>query len=243
MEPDSRQQGQTWVQAMHRFNRYLSRDLFGGPRWVKLAWVINLQKGGTLFFVALLMIWYRNDTTAAWVYLALHGTYGLCWLLKHVSFPDPQWEQRVTWGGAASAVLFVLGPYWVFPYLLISNARGPDAPPPGNALLALCIGLHTFGIVLMMAADAQKYFTLKYHPGLIEEGLFKAVRHPNYLGEMLVYAAYALLVQHWLPWLILAFIWGGLFSVNILMKERSLARYPGWPAYRARTGLLLPRWR
>jgi steroid 5-alpha reductase family enzyme len=241
MEPAIQQKPQTWVHSMHRFNRYLSQDLFGGPRWIKLAWVINLQKGGTLFFVSLLMIWYRNDTTAAWVYLALHGTYGLCWLLKHISFPDPQWERRVTVGGAACAVLLVLGPYWIFPYLLISDALGPDHPAPNNVLLALCISLHTFGIVLMTAADAQKYFTLKYHPGLIEEGLFKYVRHPNYLGEILVYASYALLVQHWLPWLILAYIWIGLFWVNLMMIEASLARYPGWTSYRARTGLLWPR--
>jgi protein-S-isoprenylcysteine O-methyltransferase Ste14 len=235
------QQPHPWVRAMHRFNRYLSQDFLGGPRWIKLAWVINLQKGGTLFFVTWLMVWYGNYTTAAWVYLALHGSYGLCWLLKHISFPDPQWEQRVTFGSAVVAVLFVLGPYWLFPFLLISDVLGPDRPPPANPLIALCIGLHTVGVVLMMAADAQKYFTLKYRPGLITEGLFKSVRHPNYLGEMLAYGAYALLVQHWLPWVILGYIWTGLFLVNILVKEASLARYPGWAEYRARTGLLLPR--
>jgi protein-S-isoprenylcysteine O-methyltransferase Ste14 len=226
---------------MHRVNTYLSQEFLGGPKLVKQAWVINLQKGGALLFVALLMLWYRNNTTVAWVYLALHGTYGLCWLLKHVSFPDPQWERRVTVGGALMAVLFVLGPYWLFPYLLISDALGPDRPPPANALLAAAIALHTFGIALMMSADAQKYFTLKYHRGLIEEGLFKYVRHPNYLGEMLIYGSYALLVRHWIPWAILAYIWTGLFLVNMAMKEASLARYPGWEAYRARTGLLLPR--
>ena len=215
----------------------MSHDLLGGPKPIKLAWVINLQKVSTLFFIALLMVWYKNYTIAAWVYLSLHGTYGLCWLLKHAIFPDRQWEQRATLGGACMVAL-VLGLYWVFPYLLISDSPGPA---PSNALLAACIGIHTFGIVLMMSADAQKYFTLKLRPGLIEEGLFKYLRHPNYLGEMLVYAAYALLVQHWLPWVILGWIWTELFLVNMLMIEASLTRYPGWAAYRARTGMLLPR--
>jgi protein-S-isoprenylcysteine O-methyltransferase Ste14 len=58
---------------------------------------------------------------------------------------------------------------------------------------------------------------------------------------MMVYAAYALLVQHWIPWAILAYIWVGFFWVNIRMKEGSLARYPEWRAYRARSGMLLPR--
>lgn len=231
------------VQTMRRINNYLSQDFLGGPRLLKMAWVINFQKGGTLFYVALLMLWFQNDSTAAWVYLALHGSYGLCWLIKHFAFPDASWEKRVTLGGGLLAFLFVLGPYWVFPYLLISGVLGPSHPAPSNALLAFCIGLHTVGVVIMMAADSQKYYMLKYRGGLIEEGLFKYIRHPNYLGEMMLYAAYALLVQHWIPWLILAWVWIGIFLVNVLMKEASLARYPEWPAYKARTGLLLPRFR
>lgn len=231
------------VQTMRRINNYLSQDFLGGPRLLKMAWVINFQKGGTLFYVALLMLWFQNDSTAAWVYLALHGSYGLCWLIKHFAFPDASWEKRVTLGGGLLAFLFVLCPYWVFPYLLISGVLGPSHPAPSNALLAFCIGLHTVGVVIMMAADSQKYYMLKYRGGLIEEGMFKYIRHPNYLGEMMLYAAYALLVQHWIPWLILAWVWIGIFLVNVLMKEASLARYPEWPAYKARTGLLLPRFR
>ena len=241
MTPEDNQSIHPWIRSIHRAETYLSQDFLGGPKWLKLAWVINLHKGSTMIVVALMMVVYRNNTTAAWVYLALHGTYGLCWLLKHVSFPDAQWERRVTFGGAAMTVAFILGPYWLFPYLLISGVLGPDRPTPSNALLAAAISVHTFGLALMMSADAQKYFTLKYHPGLIKEGLFKAVRHPNYLGEMLIYGAYALLVQHWIPWVILGCIWIGLFLVNILVKEASLARYPQWGAYKARTGLLLPK--
>jgi protein-S-isoprenylcysteine O-methyltransferase Ste14 len=57
---------------------------------------------------------------------------------------------------------------------------------------------------------------------------------------MMLYGAYALIVQHWIPWLILAWVWGGIFSVNMLMKEASMSRYPAWEAYKARTGMLLP---
>jgi protein-S-isoprenylcysteine O-methyltransferase Ste14 len=241
MEPAAKQNAHPWVWAIHRAHTYLSQDFLGGPKFLKLAWVINLHKGGTALFVAFLMILYRNNSTAAWVYLALHGTYGLCWLLKHANFPDAQWERRVTIGGAMLAVVFVLGPYWLFPYLLISGVLGPEHPHPSNALLATAIALHTLGVGLMMSADAQKYYTLKYRPGLIQEGLFKHVRHPNYLGEMLSYGAYALLIQHWIPWVILAYIWAGVFWVNMLIKEASLARYPEWEAYKARTGILLPR--
>lgn len=230
-----------WVRAMHRANTHLSRDFLGGPRLLKLAWVINFHKGSMPAVIVLLMWIFGNNTLVAWVYLALHGSYGLFWLLKHAAFPDAKWEQRVTFGGVVMSVVFVLGPYWLFPYLLISGILGPDHPVPSTARLAAAISVHTIGIALMMTADAQKFYTLKCRPGLIQDGLFKHVRHPNYLGEMLAYAAYALLIQHWLPWAILGTIWIGYFLVNMLMIEASLARYPEWPAYKARTGLLWPR--
>jgi protein-S-isoprenylcysteine O-methyltransferase Ste14 len=105
----------------------------------------------------------------------------------------------------------------------------------------MCVALHTLGVALMMSADAQKYFTLKAKRGLITTGLFKRVRHPNYTGEIMIYASYALLVGHWLPWLILGFVWSTLFATNIALKEASMSRYPEWAAYRARTGYLLPK--
>jgi protein-S-isoprenylcysteine O-methyltransferase Ste14 len=92
----------------------------------------------------------------------------------------------------------------------------------------------------MLAADAQKYFTLKVQRGLITDGMFRYVRHPNYLGEMLIYTALALLVWHWFPVLVLAFVWGELFAVNMVMKEASMSRYPAWRAYKQRTYWLLP---
>jgi hypothetical protein len=46
------------------------------------------------------------------VYLALHGTYGLLWILKSRTFPDKQWEQPVPWSlGLATWALLTL--YWV----------------------------------------------------------------------------------------------------------------------------------
>jgi hypothetical protein len=47
--------------------------------------------------------------------------------------------------------------------------------------------------------------------------------------------------MHWLPWVVLAFVWSFVFSINILIKDASLSRYPEWRAYKARTGRLFPR--
>lgn len=216
---------------------------FPGPRVLKMAWVINLQKGGTLPFTLGLMAWFQNGSVAAWTYAAMHGSYGLIWLLKDRYLPDPAWERRVSPGGALMMLLTVLLPYWLAPWLLISDVLGDSRPQPSAPTIGVAVFIYAIGVVLMIGADAQKYFTLRHRAGLITDGFFTHVRHPNYLGEMLLYASFALLAGHWLPWVVLAWVWGALFATNIAWKEARMARHPQWAAYRARTGLLWPRWR
>jgi protein-S-isoprenylcysteine O-methyltransferase Ste14 len=57
---------------------------------------------------------------------------------------------------------------------------------------------------------------------------------------MMLYASFAMLVQHWLPWVVLAGVWGLYFAPNLVMKERSLSRHSGWAEYRARTWWVIP---
>ena len=224
-----------------RFTAFMTERFLGGPQVLKFSWVINFQKTGTFFYILLLMNYYQNFSLAACVYLDLHGMYGFCWMLKHFAFPDRSWEKKITIGGGLMAFVLVLGLYWVFPYLLISGILGPDQKMASLTILTAAISLHTLGVVIMMTADCQKYFTLKYHQGLIREGLFKYIRHPNYLGEIMFYASYAIIVQHWIPWAILAWVWIGVFLVNILQKEASMSRYPEWADYKKQSGMLIPK--
>lgn len=224
------------LDAFLRFRDWLSDDLLGGPKVLKAAWVINAQKGGTLFFVLGLMAAFDCWTTTAWTYAALHGSYGLCWLLKDTVFPDPNWEKRVTFGGAVMMWLGALGLYWLAPVIIVTQRV--EAP---MWLLAAATLAYTLGVVVMMGSDAQKYFVLKARRGLITDGFFARVRHPNYLGEMVLYGSFAALSLHWVPWVVLAWVWLGVFVPNMVRKERSMARYPEWPGYVARSGFLLPK--
>ena len=224
-----------------RFTNFMTERFLGGPQVLKMAWVINFQKTGTFFYILFLMNYYQNFSVVTCVYLSLHGIYGFCWMLKHFAFPDKSWEKKVTIGGGLMAFVLVLGLYWVFPYLLISDILGPDQKIASLGIITSAICIHTLGVVIMMTSDSQKYFSLKYNKGLIVDGLFKYIRHPNYLGEIMLYASYALIVQHWIPWAILVWVWIGVFLVNILQKEASMSRYPGWAEYKKQTGMLIPK--
>ncbi len=229
-----------WAVGMRKFTDYLSKDFLGGPRPWKFSWIINFQKGGSFFFFGFLIWYYQNTSTAAWVYLALHGGYGLVWLIKDLTFPDPNWQIKITLGAGINAFLAVLGLYWVFGWLLISRTSQPVYPLPEAVWFALCISLCLLGSVIMIAADAQKFYTLRLQRGLITDGMHRWVRHPNYLGEMMIYGSFAMLVWHWFPVLVLAWVWLGLFAVNMVMKEASMSRYPDWAAYKKRSWWLIP---
>ena len=77
---------------MRRWTGYFVKDFDGGPRSRKFAWVINFQKTGTFPILAFLIAWYHNTSTAAWIYLAMHGSYGLVWIIKDLAFPDAAWQ-------------------------------------------------------------------------------------------------------------------------------------------------------
>ncbi len=215
-------------------NRVLLYFALEGAMSMKVKHFINLHKGTTFIFVLGLMFIYQNFSLGPWVYLALHGSYGILWLLKDRLFPDKRWEEEFPL--AINLIGFaVISLYWVAPFILVSHQVEPPLP-----LLSAAITLNMFGIFLHFCSDAQKFYTLKYQPGLITEGFFARCRNTNYLGEIFIYLAFAMLTMHWLPFLILGGFIVAIFIPNMLKKEQSLSRYPGFDEYRAKSGLLFP---
>ena len=234
-----------WADALHRATW---RTLGGAPASGGVR--LDLHKALTGPLVLALMILYDVFTPAAWTYLALHGSYGVAWVIKDRTLPDKQWQRRVRWIGAVATWVF-LSFYWVAPVLLVLGTAGAlelgDWSPAGPATRAAAMALYALGLVLMVGADAQKNLTLALRNrdtnggGLITTGFFARTRHPNYLGEIMIYAAFALVVGHWLPWLLLAGVWGLFFLPNMIAIDASLSRYPEFERWTRRTGLLLPR--
>ena len=107
--------------------------------------------------------------------------------------------------------------------------------------MAVSIFVYVFGQFFMFASDAQKYFTLKYKQGLIDEGLFARNRNTNYLGEVLIYASFAILAEDIVSWGILILVWSSVFLLNILMKDLSLRRKKGFENYEGKSYLFLFR--
>ena len=124
--------------------------------------------------------------------------------------------------------------YMTGPYLLISEHTVPP-----NWVFALAPFLCISGVFFHYVGDAQKFFVLQLRKGLIEDGLFAKTRNPNYLGEVLIYAGFALASWHWQPFVVLAG-WFVFFVHNMQRKDKSMARHPEFAAYKSRTGMFLP---
>jgi steroid 5-alpha reductase family enzyme len=75
---------------------------------------------------------------------------------------------------------------------LIASGQAPQNPSPER--VCICVMMYNFGLVFMMGADGQKYFTLRVKKGLLNDGFMKWSRNPNYVGEMMIYGSFALLV-------------------------------------------------
>jgi len=195
---------------------------------------------------------YRCSNPTIFTYAALHGTYGLLWLLKDYVYPDAGWGQKKNIVGAATTAS-ILGGYWVAPYLIASQRI--QRPPKA---LAIAVGVHTVGVMITFVTDAQRYYTIlarkrtlpptsmailtgdQGQNPLITDGFFAFSRNMNYFGEMLMYGSYAYIADRVEPWLVLAFVWLVAFNNFISEKEESNARKRGWPEYSRTTSRLIP---
>lgn len=108
--------------------------------------------------------------------------------------------------------------------------------------MVVCVGAAT----LQLVADTQmqKYRKSGQH-GLIRTGLWKYARHPNYLGEILMWwgiaiQAVSVMPSHW--WLVAGALANTIlfFSVSIPLADKRQSAKPGYAEYKASTRMLLP---
>ena len=108
--------------------------------------------------------------------------------------------------------------------------------------MAVCIGAAT--LQLFSDVQMQRYRKSGEH-GLIRTGLWKYARHPNYLGEILMWWGVGIQAVSVMPdhWYLLA---GALantimfFTVSIPLADKRQSQKPGYAEYKAATRNLLP---
>lgn len=172
------------------------------------------------------------------LYLSLHISYCLWWLIEQWLFParrDQIFPERVGLGGFLTALLFI-GVLYALPGL----AAFLNPAPIRAGAVALGLVLFIFGSLINATADVQKMTAKAMGAGLVADGIWRRVRHVNYLGDLLRYLSFAVVAG--LGW---AYVVPGLvlliYLQRIGQKEKQMAaKYAEFGAYQSRSSRLLP---
>ena len=177
------------IESLGKLQDYLTHDIPPGSPWIPMHYVINANKGTMMIYLFGIMCYFDNFSLSAWMYLALHGNYGIVWFIKDRTFPD-SFESLCTTLSFLVPLPTVLIPYYFIGYWMMSGTENRD-PSPERIFVA--IQLYCLGVVFMVLTDAQKYLVLRERRGLITHCMMGWSRNMNYVGEMMLYASFAVL--------------------------------------------------
>ena len=116
----------------------------------------------------------------------------------------------------------------------------------GGVLSFLCVSVSLCAVIMQGTADHQMHAFRKEHRGeLIRTGLWTWSRHPNYLGEILMWWGIGASAAAAMPgnaWMLTGAVVNTLLFVfvSIPMAEERQSRKPGFEEYKKETRMLLP---
>ena len=206
-----------------------------GPKIFPVHIIVNIQKGGTIFIMYLLMFYFNNYSKGAYIYLSLHGSYGIIWVIKDIIFPDKSMHVK-TCLIPAGALIGLLLLYWGIGFEMM---YGLGIQEPNNMRIFLCFIIYSFGLIFMICADLQKYLILKYKKILVNNYFLAWNRNTNFLGEIMIYFSFAFIVGRIECYLLLIFVWSTFFAGRIYLKEKSLQKKKGFDLYAKDSYLIL----
>lgn len=206
-------------------------------RWSQLT-AINAAKALTILLLLVLAATLGVGDMRQVLYLSLHISYCLWWLIEQWLFPlrkEQLFTERVGLGGFVMALLFI-GVLYALPGL----AAFLNPAPIGAGTVALALGLFIFGSLINATADVQKMTAKAMGAGLVADGIWRRVRHVNYLGDLLRYLSFAVVAglawAYVVPALVLL-----IYLQRIGQKERQMgAKYADFAAYQGRSTRLVP---
>lgn len=174
------------------------------------------------------------------------------WITVFTDFSYEDWRYRKFREENGPFLWFIINFFGIHmvPTLVVFAGMLPlyeNAKQPMNALCLFGIAVMLFGIAMEFFADRQMHAFLHggEHGDVCKNGLWKYSRHPNYLGEISVWAGVFLTMLPFAPEKWYAAI--GMVSVMVLfnavsipmMEKRQLSRRPAYRAYRKETSRLL----
>jgi steroid 5-alpha reductase family enzyme len=217
--------------------------------------VVDLVWGLGFVLVALLCA-IMGDAPLRWVLLGMVGVWGLR-LAWHVgqrvfasSEEDPRYATMLEgkpFSFAVKRVFLVQGVALWFVSLPVQVAAA-DERQTEDILLALGLVLWLVGMVFESVGDAQlaAYKKDPERGPVMDRGLWRFTRHPNYFGDACVWWGVFLVAVAGTPWALVTVLSPAVmtyflvFATGAKLLERTMMKRDGYPEYARRTSMFFP---
>ncbi|MCU0545418.1 MAG: DUF1295 domain-containing protein [Oscillatoriaceae cyanobacterium Prado104] len=199
---------------------------------------INVAKVMTILCLITLALIYGIHDLRQIIYLCLHISYCCWWLLEQWLFPLRRQQIFTDKIGpiAFLCVLLFVGVFYAMPgYFTFVNPN-----PITYSTVGAALPLYIFGSLINSTADVQKMTAKSMGASLVNDGIWRSVRHVNYLGDLMRYASFSVLSGSLWSFLLPGSIFL-LYLYRIARKEQSMtAKYPEFAAYQQSSTRLFP---
>lgn len=198
---------------------------------------INIAKVITIILLLIFAVVFGIQDLRQVIYLCLHISYCLWWLLEQWFYPQRRqiFNEPIGISRFLFALLFVGVLYALPGYLAFTNPI-----PLSITATAIALPLYTFGTLINATADVQKLTAKDYGAGLVRDGIWRFSRNINYFGDLLRYLSFSVVSGS--PWAYL--LPGIVFTIylqRLLQKEQSMsAKYPDYEDYQKSSTRLIP---
>ena len=199
---------------------------------------INIAKFITILCLAALALVYGIHDERQVIYLCLHVSYCVWWMVEQWLFPlrrQQIFKEKADIPTVIAIILFV-GVFYALPgYFAFTNPS-----PIGYAPIFVALPLYIFGSLINTGADVQKMVAKNMGQGLVNDGIWHSVRNINYLGDLMRYSSFSVVAGS--VWaFVLPLIITLMYFQRINEKEKSMAaKYPDFEAYKQHSSRLLP---
>jgi len=207
---------------------------------VPLRWVVNGTKVAIIGTLTLApgREYLPLGPAVAWCALAVYCT---CWLAVDVLGGVPLLDKRISPRGALAVFGLTLVPLTSPLWLALTAAQSSAGTP----LHVVCAGgiVWARGCTTWLVSEWQLRAWRRCHPRgsrYLDTGLWRTSRHPNYRGELLMLAGYAILSNHAAVWLCMAWIALTVHLPNVVRLDRHMcvSRGPEYLKYAKSSWLL-----
>jgi steroid 5-alpha reductase family enzyme len=199
---------------------------------------VNVAKVTPILCLLALALVYGIHDQRQTIYLCLHISYCCWWLLEQWLFPQRR-QQIFTNKIGLFTFLFALlfgGVFYALPgYFAFTNLK-----PIAYSTVVVALPLYIFGSLINATADVQKMTAKSMGATLVNDGIWRFVRHVNYFGDLMRYISFSIISGSLWAFLLPGIIFL-LYLQRIVQQEQSMAaKYPDFAVYQQNSARLFP---